>query len=245
MYVNQALVACAGVGSRLRQDGMEFPASKVFIELEGRPMLYWCLLGLHRAGVDKLVVNVSDHTVKTVEEVLSRFPYDFERIDFHKDPGFGTTGLPYHARHLLDENYFFECGHSMSEPEHYRRLCRELQGDSPVVLSTFMPGSNSNTTRSRVKIKGHKIIPINGFTGERQEFYIGLPGIFNQEHAARLPYLDFRFQNLIDFYSSAGSLRTAHSSMPLEVDHAEEWREAVPHYLRHIERLSCATPVLS
>jgi len=237
MYVKQALVACAGSGTRLRKGGMDFPLSKVFIELEGRSMLYWCLLGLYQAGVDRLVMNVSDSTVRMVYKTLSQLPFEFKRVDFRKDLDLGTTGLPYHTRHLLDDYYFFECGHSVSEPDHYRRLDAELQdGKPPVVLSTFAPSSSD--ARVKIRMNGRKIIPIREFTGNDEEFCIGLPGVFGQEHAARLPELGFEFKKLVEFYAASGTLRTVNSNMPLEVDYVDEWREAVPHYMKHIERIS-------
>lgn len=237
MNTKQALVTCGGAGFRLRKAGMKFPLSKSFIELEGRPMLYWCLLGLHYAGVEKLVI-IGDGTekIKRAKEVLSDFPYDFSQVSFHEDSGLGSNGLPYQARHLLDDLFFFECGHSMSEPEHYHRLEDELKDGDVIVLSRFKP--NPYAPRSFIKIENSNIIPIPNLTGADNEFSVGSPRLLNRKYIDRLPELDFDLHKILEFYTSRDLLRLVPSDLPIEVDVIEEWKEAVPIYQRHIEQLS-------
>lgn len=238
MNTKQALVTCGGTGYRLKKAGMEFPLSKSFIQFKDHPMLYWCLFGLHYAGVERLVI-VGDGKEKLgkAEEVLSDFPYSFSKVDFCEDPGLGSNGLSYQARHLLDDRFFFECGHSMSEPEHYHQLEDELTDDEAIILSGFKP--TSYAPRPHVKVQNNKIIPISRLTGADNEFSVGSPRLLNRKYVNRLPELGYDLGRIIEFYASNDLLRLIHSKLPIEVDVIEEWHAAVPIYQKHIETL-CA-----
>jgi len=238
MKTKQALVTCGGTGYRLRKGGMKFPVSKSFIEFKGHPMFYWCLLGLYYAGIERLVI-VGDgaEKLRKAEHVLSDFPYNFSEVDWHEDPGFGSNELPYQARHLLDDYFFFECGHSISEPEHYHRMEDELNDENGIVLSMFEP--KSYAPRPLVRLDNHGITTISQLTGANNEFSVGSPRLLNQEYISKLPELEFNLYKIVEFYSSNGLLKLVRSNMPLEVNVIEEWKEAIPIYKKHIEKL-CA-----
>ncbi len=236
MKTKQALVACGGTGARLRKGGMEVPVSKSFIEFEGHPMFYWCLLGLYYADIERLVI-VGDGTEKLskAEQVLSNFPYNFSKVDWHEDPGFGSNTLPYQARHPLDDHFFFECGHSISEPEHYRKLENELDDKNSIVLTMFKP--NSYAPRPLVRLNNHRITAIPQLTGDNNEFSVGSPRLLNREYISKLPELEFNLYKIVEFYSSNGLLKLVRSNLPLEVNVIEEWKEAIPIYKKQIEKL--------
>ncbi len=236
MNTKQALVTCGGKGLRLKTAGMEFPLSKSFIEFEDHPMIYWSLLGLYHAGIERLVIiGNSAEKLKRVEEMLSDFPYDFSQVDFHKDSGLGTSGLPYQARHFLDDYFFFELGHSMSEPEHYNRLEDELKDADSIVFSGFKP--NPYSPRLCIRVNDLKITLISSLTGADNEFSVCSPGLLSQRYISNLPRLDFNFNKIINFYASNNLLGVVYSHLPIEVDVVEEWREAVPSYKSHIRKL--------
>lgn len=236
MKTKQALVTCGGTGYRLRKAGMDFSLSKSFIKFNERPMLYWCLLGLYQAGIEKLViVGDGEEKVNKAEDVLSEFPYSFSRINFYKDEGLGSNGLPYHARHLLDDHFIFECGHSMSEPWHYQLMDLELVNGDEIVLSKFKP--NNYAPRPHVKTEGMSIIPINSLSGADKEFSVGSPRLLNKDYIGKLPELDYDLGPIITHYASKGQLRLVQSRLPIEVDVIEEWREALPFYQDYIEKL--------
>ena len=238
MKTKQALITCGGTGSRLRKAGMEFPVSKSFIEFEGRPMFYWCLLGLYHAGIEKLVI-IGDgaEKLREAEQVLSNFPYDFSQVDWHEDTGLGTSGLPYQARHLLEDNFFFEFGHSVSEPEHYHRLEDELKVADSIVLSKFKP--NSYAPRPYFRVNDEKIIPLQKLTGDTNEFSVGPPYLLNQRYVHRLPKLGFDIYRITESYCYDGLIELVQSNLPIEVDVIDEWNEAVPIYQSYIKKL-CA-----
>lgn len=236
MNIKQALVTCGGTGYRLKKAGMKFIYSKSFIECENHPIFHWCLLGLYYSGIERLVIiGDGNEKLKRAEKVLLDFPYSFSKVDFHKDPGLGSNGLPYQARRLLDEYFLFECGHSMSEPEHYEKLEKQLTDENIVVFSSFIP--NHYAPRPRIKLEGNKIIPIHKLTGESNEFSVGSPRLLSQKYISKLPELNFDLYKIIEYYSSKDLLRLVQSNMPIEVDVIEEWNEAIPIYHKHISKL--------
>ena len=235
MKVKQALIAVGSNGSRLRRAGVDVPLSKSFLELEGRTMLYWCLLGLYNAGIERVVLAAdSSEKIKKSEDVLESFPYRFSRVDFYQDCGLGAPGLPYHTRHLLDERFFFEFGHSMSDPEHYSRMY-DASGNNYVVFSAFKP--KPHTSRPLVRIRDEGITPIDNSTGASNEFVVCAPCLADQEYAANLPNMGFSTRGIVDFYSRAGTLRLVESNLPIEVDELEELKECMPIYSKYVKGL--------
>lgn len=238
MRVEQALVACGGKGSRLRKGGVDFSISKSFIELEGQPMLYWCLLGIYCAGIKKIVIaGDGEEKLKRAEKVLADFPHSFSKVDFYEDSGIGTFSLSYYARHLLDEYFFIECGHSMSEPGHYNKMKAMLENGNKdaVVFSCFKPTSNEK--RKCVRVEGNKIKKICNLTGAKNEFWISYPALLNKKYVEGFPKFGFDKDKILEIYASKNLVEAVCSNMPIEVDLAKEWAEAVPIYKKNIERL--------
>lgn len=234
LLTKQALVTCGGTGYRLKQKGIKFPLSKSFLELEGHPMLYWCLQGLHKAGIERLViVGDGNEKLKKAETVLHSFPYSFAQVDFFEDPGLGSNGLPFQTINLLEDQFFFECGHSMSEAEHYS-IMEQHKKPNTIVLSSFKP--NPYAPRPHVRINKERITPIMKLFGTYNEFSIGSPRLLDSEYALKLPELDFDLYKIIQFYSSRDALKLVQSNLPIEVDVVEELEEAIPAYRRQIKK---------
>jgi len=138
MKTVQALVAIGGRASRLRSGGIDVPISKSFLLLHGKPLLYWTLKSLYIAGI-KEVVLCADARIQLLEAdlILSQASFEFKVRDF-LDDGLGVHGLPYQARSVLDGQFIFECGHGVSEPQHYSRLDAAKRARN-VVFSGFQP----------------------------------------------------------------------------------------------------------
>jgi len=234
--IEQALVTCGGDGTRLRIRGMDFPASKSFIEFEGHRVLYWCLLGLHRAGISRIVVAAEgSDKLDMAGIVLSGFPYSFSKVDMFKDDGLGTNVLPYLAKHLLDDHFIFEFGHSMSEPGHYDLMRSELADEEDVVFSRFEP--NRFVSRAYVKLADGRACPIDALSGDGDEFSVCYPALLSQRYIERWPEVGFKLNGIVRYYCERGSLKTVASRLPIEVDVIEEWEQAVPVYRSHVHRL--------
>src|SRR4051794_15034427 len=111
MEARQALVAIGGRASRLRQAGVDVPVAKSFLEVAGKPLLYWCLTALHDAGVREIVLAADQGTQERAAwRVLRALSVRFDRVRIFRDKGAGVHCLPWFASRLLAERYIFECG---------------------------------------------------------------------------------------------------------------------------------------
>lgn len=230
----QALVTVGGNSSRLKKSGLKISYSKSFLMVEGQPLFYWCLLGLYEAGIEKLVI-ISDkeknHAI--AKKVLEHFPFRFRDVVFYQDPGLGSNGLPYQARELLDEHFFFECGHSMSSSCHYRKM-DSLRKDHNIILSAFVP--NRLVSRPYAHFTSKKIVPIEELMGEKNEYEVGSPFLLNQEYANNLPQIDFSLKEAIHLYNKQGRLSLVPSKLPIEFDVLEEMENAMPQYIDFVNQ---------
>jgi dTDP-glucose pyrophosphorylase len=129
MRVEQALIAIGGNASRLKAGGIEVASTKPFLSVAEKPLLFWCLSSLCAAGIKKVVL-VGNHEVdlRQAESVIDSLSHDFQEVEYFKDKGLGAHGLPYHAQHLLDDEFFFVCGHGISKPSHYKQMDEKKTG---------------------------------------------------------------------------------------------------------------------
>ena len=228
MQVHQALVAIGGRATRLRRAGLDIPLSKSFLPVAGRPLLYWCLLQLHRAGI-RDVVLVGDKALQLyqAELILDQLPCRFEHVSLFEDKGLGVHGLPYQARELLRDVFLFECGHSFMNPTHYQRLMK-LKKPGTIVFSAFERPHPSNLRQS-VDLSGawpRLVEPTQPGLAA-----LAHPILLDLEYANDLPRLDFDIRNILLEYAG-GRLKHVHSRMPAEFDEPEEMREALAFYER-------------
>lgn len=232
MKITQALVTIGGTGSKLRKDGVDVPLSKSFLMLYGRPIFHWCLFGLFHAGITDLVVIADKkEKLRRGEETLKRFPHPFANVNLYEDAGLGTTGLPWHARHLLMDEFFFEYGHSISEPAHYRRMS-EKKTQSSVVFSAYKPLSGAD--RPRVQIRGSRITALRGVTGEDHEFVVSAPSLIDQGYVEKLPSFKFNSYRIFDHYLAQNRVQLMISRLPVEIDRREELEISLPFYKKYI-----------
>jgi NDP-sugar pyrophosphorylase family protein len=234
MKINQALVTIGGTGSKLRRDGIEVPLSKSFLVLDGKPLFHWCLFGLFHAGITDLVV-VAERKERLLqgEEALKRFPHSFLQVQFCQDPGLGTTGLPWHARQLLRDEFFFEYGHSISEPDHYREMARMKAGGG-VVFSAYKPLSDA--LRPCVRIHGDRIVAKRSLSGDDREYVVGSPSLIDQAYVARLPICGFNSYRIFGEYLAEHRVKLVVSKLPAEIDCREEMVKTFPIYRRYIHQ---------
>lgn len=230
MKTVQALVAIGGRASRLRSGGVRVPVSKSFLTLRGRPLLYWTLKSLHLAGVREIVL-CADNELQLLEAdlVLGQLSCRFTVRDF-LDRGLGVHGLPYHAHRLLGDRFFFECGHGISAPEHYRRLDAEKLADN-VVFSAFRPHSSNPRQPVALNTLGY----VGRFRGVG-DYAVAHPMLVDQAYALALPRLGFRIAEVIRHYTSSDRLRYVLSCLPPEFDVVEEMRDALPRYEDFLRR---------
>src|SRR6185436_20622334 len=88
--------------------------------------------------------------LERAEQVVRELPYGFDETRYFQDQGLGVHGLPYHARHLLGDRFFFECGHAVNEPSHYQTM-DAARSENGIVFSAFR--SHASNPRLPVKLE--------------------------------------------------------------------------------------------
>jgi hypothetical protein len=238
--VSQALIAIGGSALRLRSAGVAVPISKSFISLCGKPLLYWSLLSLHGAGIRRLVLCGDNPMCLHEADILLRdFPVSFSDVSLLQDPGLGVHGLPYQvmSRHpdLLDEEFIFECGHSLMEPSHYERIA-ELKRPDVVVLSAFEP--HAMNVRQPVRIDGSSMRIELAVEEGADCIALAHPMVIDRSYVARLPSLGFDISRIIGTYGATSKIRYAMSNLPPEFDIAEEMQDVLGRYRSYMTSVS-------
>jgi hypothetical protein len=233
MKVTQALIAIGGKASRLRADGIDVPISKSFLLAAGKPLLYWSLSGLHGAGVQRVVLCGNDDVqLREAEHVLGDLPFKFDSVTFFRDAGLGVHGLPYHVQHLMDDAFFFECGHSIVQPSHYIRLA-DMKDVQNVVFSAFE--AHPANPRQPVTVSGDHVLGLasNGVSS----LAVAHPFVVSKAYAKSLPQLDFNIAQVIEHYAGRGQLQYVLSKMPPEFDVVQEMDAAHELYEAYLPTL--------
>ena len=234
MRVEQALVAVGGRASRLKADGVEVPATKSLLMVENTPLLSWCLQSLCLAGVKRIVLagNEENHLTKA-QAIAESLPSQFKEVTYFQDEGLGVHGLPYHAKHLLGYEFFFECGHGISKPAHYRKMDAQ-KSENTVVFSAFT--AHHLNLRQPVTIKDGELAL--AAVDSKDGFAIAHPMLIDQTYTENLPSLGFDIQRIIGHYSTTRQLEYVWNDMPPEFDIADEYQVAQKMYATFKTELS-------
>lgn len=220
----QALVLVGGKASRLRRDGVAVESTKAFINLEGKPLLYWNLLLLHKAGIRKLVIAAHEAgLLHKTALVIRRASFKFSHIEYFQDQGLGVHGIPYELRYLLDDMFIFECGHSLNRPSHYKKLMAQRNQHS-VVFTAYKP--HPLNRRQPVSLAGDTARHTPHGT-----MAIAHPIAGSCDYAQQLASLDFNVDKIIRAFSENG-LGYVSCNLPPEFDIKDEMDLALESYKR-------------
>ena len=225
----EALVAVGGKASRLQSSESYTPIAKSFLIAGGKPLLYWCLQALSLAGIEKVVLAADrKDCADRADQVISELPLAFDEVLYFQDAGLGFHGLPYWAKHLLGDKFFFESGHAINKPEHYEGMDRIKTADN-IIFSAF--ASDPSNRRLPVGLNGNQVI-----TGNGQDTGIALasPLLLDQAYAEALPSLGFDFRTIVGHYLETDKLRAVWSDMPPEFDTPDEHRHALGVYSTYL-----------
>ncbi|NUP50811.1 MAG: hypothetical protein HOW97_26400 [Catenulispora sp.] len=230
MNTTQALVAIGGKAQRLRSSGIGVPISKSFMRVRGKPLLHWNLLSLYAAGVSRLVL-CGDTPLSLYEAtfVVDNLGIRFEHVEYFQDPGLGVHGLPYQASRHLDEQFVFDCGHSLMPPEHYHELDRRKVAGN-IVFSAFRP--HPVNLRQPVVLENNSVRLLT--CGPSFGFALAHPMIVDRGYIKNLPRLRFDVREVIAHYAERRNLCYAHSDMPPEFDVAAEYHVAISRYNKYL-----------
>ncbi|NUM80269.1 nucleotidyltransferase family protein [bacterium] len=100
----KAMVLAAGYGTRLQEMTVALP--KPLIEVHGRPLIYYPLSVLKRAGIRDVVINVHHHAEK-IKKILGNGQLFDLNIQYSDEPAIlGTGGGIKHAEALLGDETF-------------------------------------------------------------------------------------------------------------------------------------------
>ena len=215
MKTKQALVTVGGNGNRLRSHGVKFSLSKSFINFNGKPLLYYCLTNLHKAGItDIVIIGNKNSQLKAAKKVISNLPFVFPFIIFYKDKGLGTCGLPYHAKSFLNNDFFFEFGHNVVLPSHYRKMDK-LKLKNSIVSSIFR--TKNYTKRPFIRVSKNAIISLTKLTG-KNDYAIAAPYLLDKSYINLSPILKFNSYKLIQYYLKKNRLFIVKANFPIEID---------------------------
>lgn len=235
MRISQALVAVGGKARRIRREGVEVPISKSFMQVCGKPLLYWNLLALHAAGISSVIL-CGDHPLQLqeVELLLDELrSTHFTDVKLFQDPGLGVHGLPHQvlARRpaWLHDEFIFECGHSLMKPEHYQSLA-DVKDSKHVVFSLFE--SHPANRRQPITLLDHQVRLAGA--GSRGRYALAHPMVVDRTYAGRLPLLGFDIRRILREYTATGQLRYVRSEMPPEFDVLAEMQVVLPAYEAYI-----------
>lgn len=233
--ITQALVAIGGKATRLRNQGIPVPYSKAFLEVCGKPLLHWNLETLYAAGIRSLIIASQDAThLSLARNIVEHHTCRFASVVYFNDPGLGTHGLPFQVRHLLDDAYIFDCGHSINTPQHIQALASTKCTDN-IVFSKFTP--HPSNSRQPITIVGDsiEIAP----SPDSQTFALAHPMAIDRNYAASLPGLHFQITEILNHYAQRKRLVYINSTLPPEFDTAQEMHDAMIAYERYIK---CSRP---
>src|SRR5262245_48373936 len=198
----QALIAVGGRASRDCQGGIHVWLTKYFMTVGGRPLMYWNLLSMHRAGVRRLVLAYdADHLLECIRAVVGLLPVKFAEVVEFRDQGLGVHGLPFHAAHVLDHWFVFECVHSLMHPHDYSRVISMKHRDN-IVVTPYV--SHQRNPRQPVTYRHGELSVADPREPSIQA--VAHPFVIDQEYAALLPSLDFDVRQMIGFYMQRGSI---------------------------------------
>lgn len=187
------------------------------MEIEGRPLLYWCLEAIHEAGIEEVLLTVEDETrLDHAKEVAEESPYELpSEVILHEDPGLGATGLPYQVREHLDDQFFFEFGHHLTQPSHYQEMDEARTRYGEIVVSHYE--CENPTDRPEINLGGETVI-------------LSSPYLLDQRYIQELPRHDFEIDEILFDYLQKGDMETVENTGPIEPDLPEEFSEAAPEY---------------
>lgn len=213
--VRQALVAIGGRAQRLR--GVPVEVSKAFLPCGPATLLDLCLRSLAAAGIERVLLafhNEKQH--RRAIELIERVDHDLA-IEFFRDDGVGVHGIPYQARHRLDESFLFEAGHSVSAPAHHWALMgRKMPGN--IVFSAFRPAEGNPRYETVLRDERGTRDP-----GARR-WVLAHPMVVDQEYARRIARLAFDVNRTAAYYDRRRLLEAVASDLPVEFDTYAEYR---------------------
>jgi len=121
--IAKAILLAAGRGTRL--GALTDTTPKPLLVVSGRPIIVHILDGLHRAGVDDVLI-VTGHLGDVIERELGNGAHSGMRIEYARQRELDGTAraLALGREFVAGERFFFGWGDILVRPENYRRVIR-------------------------------------------------------------------------------------------------------------------------
>lgn len=230
MKTKQALIAIGGHASRLKKDGIFVPLSKAFLVLNNKPLVYWCLFFIYKAGIKKIVLAAdTKSTFNAGKKIIDSLPFKFNKVDLFLNKNMGADALCYQTRKLLDDQYFLECGHSFFKSSHYQKMDK-LKNKDNIVFTSF--DRDLSRDRQFIEIQKNKIKVVKS-----SKTAICSPMIIDKNYANKFHDLNYNLDSIVNFYGESNQLVLINSDMPIEFDTADEHNSALKYYTKVLKSL--------
>ena len=225
--IDQALIAVGGNGTRLQAAGIDVQYGKSHLEYRGTPLLAYALDTWTREGLRRFVfagdtVEKLRKTEKVVTKMAASLPiYD---VVFREKPdeGLGTTGLPFHYRDLLDEQFVFDFGQNAGRDVICDVLIKEKTPEIVVFKGFHQQNKESDHPEFHVDSQNNLPLQIEEFTIPFLERTIlptavAAPYVLDQEWIDELPNHDFNFKAMIKARIRTGGIKVIYGSDGIEL----------------------------
>ena len=236
--IDYALVAAGGRGARLIEGGIDVPLAKSFLPIEGKPLLYWHMVGLLDAGVTQFIISTDSREKvraagKVADDVLSG--HSAEAV-IYQDHGPKTHNVPHEVRDMLPDEFLFTFGHQLTVPEDYRHMSH-IKSPKNVVLSGFPSKGLSDHPVVRIS-PDTGIVQSSTLFGAVEVAEVGSPFVFDQQWVDALPGYEYKFTKLVPAIARGETLFVAvvvPHTLPMEFDTRPEYDTAVFAYEEYLK----------
>ncbi|MDT8448201.1 MAG: sugar phosphate nucleotidyltransferase [bacterium] len=151
--LRQAMVFCAGLGTRLRPLSLKTP--KPLVEIGGQPMLAWIAQSLQQAGVERLVLNTHWLPEQVETYAQTHLAPHFELFISREPHILGTGGGLYQARQWLDQDFFLVNADILTDLDFARFGAQHLAHETEVSLAVNQrPAASSLLVDEEAQVVG-------------------------------------------------------------------------------------------
>ena len=214
-----ALVTVGGQGKRLKRAGFRIPCTKSFIEVQGRPIVYWNILSLHKADFRRVVFCADNReAIERVRAVVQQTEIKDIEFSYVLDDGLGTAGLPFHFMNLFERQFFFITGHSFLGPTHYRNM-RKNASLSKISVSTYCESEFAKNIRCGELKNGESFLGAEMLPDRMIDY----PYIVDKQYCNSLAMKEFSVLTTLRQYFAKNLINFELSDLPVEIDEPEQF----------------------
>jgi hypothetical protein len=146
--ITTAIVAIGGHGRRMKAPPGGSLGSKSFVDLRGKPTLFWTLSELYRAGLGRIIFCGTPRQLARASSLAIEVGFQLHSLMFIEDSALGFHGLPNWVDASIEGPFYLVPGHGLAPAMTYRRLARAWRPGGFVGLSYTASSSTDVATRT-------------------------------------------------------------------------------------------------